>query len=129
MKHLLMVTALIEAGAGVVLMYAPSMTVGLLLGSPLETPAAVALGRIAGTALFALGVANWLAHDDEHSRATTGLVTAMWIYNSGATLVLTAAGIKMHGTGIALWPAVILHAAMSIWCFTSLRRKPASNET
>ena len=58
MKLLLLVTAVIEAGAGVTLLVFPSGCVLLLLGAPLEAAAAVTLGRMAGAALLALGVAN-----------------------------------------------------------------------
>jgi hypothetical protein len=46
MKKLTVVRTVIEVGAGVALMCCPSATVALLLGSPLDTPAAVTLGRV-----------------------------------------------------------------------------------
>ena len=124
MKRLLIVTAVIELGVGVALLCLPSATVTLLLGSGLDTPAAVALGRVAGAALFALGVACWLTQYDVQSCAARGLVSAMVLYNLGAVVVLGAAGIRSQPVGIALWPAVVLHAAMTIWCVTRLLRKP-----
>ena len=57
MSRLLKLTALIEAATGLGLIAAPSVVVRLLLGSPLGTSAAVMLGRVAGAALLALGVA------------------------------------------------------------------------
>ena len=125
MKRLLIVTAIIELGAGVALAAFPSATVKLLLGSPIDTPAAVTLGRLAGAALLALGAACWLAHYDEQGRAARGVVSAMTLYNFGAVVVLGAAGVGARATGIALWPAVALHAAMTIWCAVSLIRKPS----
>ena len=116
MKYLLIVTAIIEAGAGAALICSPSAIVMLLLGSPLDTPAAVALGRLAGVALLALAVACWLAHYDEQSHAARGVVSAMLLYNLGAVMVLASAGIRAPSVGIALWPAVALHAAMAAWC-------------
>jgi hypothetical protein len=124
MKRLLIVTAVIELGAGVALLCFPSATVALLLGSLLDTPAAMNLARVAGAALFALGVACWLAHYDAQSRAAKGLVSAMVLYNLGAVIILGAAGIRSQPVGIGLWPAVILHAVMTIWCAASLLRKP-----
>jgi hypothetical protein len=124
MKRLLIVTAVIELGVGVALLCLPSATVTLLLGSGLDTPAAVALGRVAGTALFALGVACWLAQYDAQSCAARGLVSAMVLYNVGAVAILGAAGIRSQPVGIGLWPAVVLHAVMTVWCVTSLLRKP-----
>jgi hypothetical protein len=103
----------------------PSVVVRLLLGSPLDTPAAVTLGRVAGAALLALGVACWLARDDTQSRIARGLVVAMLMYNIVATPVLAFAGIGLGLHGIALWPAVVLHAVMAIWCAVCLRRSPS----
>lgn len=121
MKHLLVVTALIEAGAGVALICCPSETVALLLGSPLETSAATTLGRLTGAALLALGLASWLARHE--GRAARGLVSAMVLYNLGAASILGAAGIQAQPVGVALWPVVVLHAAMTGWCIGSLRRE------
>ena len=126
MSRLLKLTAIIEAATGLGLMAVPSVVARLLLGSPLDTSAAVMLGRIAGAALLALGVACWLARDDTQSRATRGLVVAMLMYNIAATAVLAFAGIGLGLHGVALWPAVVLHAAMAIWCITTLLRTQAA---
>jgi hypothetical protein len=119
MKQLLTATAAIEVGAGLALLVAPSVVVLLLLGADVSG-AAIPLGRVAGAALLALGVACWLARGDARSRATGGLVTAMSLYNLGAVVVLGAAGIQSQTVGIVLWPAVLLHAAMAIWCVSLL---------
>jgi hypothetical protein len=124
MSRLLKLTALIEAVTGFGLIVIPSLVVRLLLGSPLDTSAAVTLGRVAGAALLALGVACWLAQYDAQSCAARGLVSAMVLYDLGAVVILGAAGIRSQPVGIALWPAVVLHAVMTIWCVTSLLRKP-----
>jgi hypothetical protein len=124
MSRLLKLTAIIEAATGLGLMGAPSVVVRLLLGSALGTSAAVMLGRVAGAALLALGVACWLARDDTQSRAARGLVIAMLIYNIAATDVLAFAGIGLRLHGVALWPAVVLHAVMAVWCVACLRRGP-----
>jgi hypothetical protein len=122
LKRLLTLTALIEAATGLALIAAPSVVVQLLLGSPLGTSAALTLGRVAGSALLALGIACWLARDDTQSRATRGLVSAMALYNLATVAVLSFAGVGFGLHGVALWPAVILHAMMSVWCIARLRR-------
>jgi hypothetical protein len=124
MKKLQTVMAVIELGAGVALLCCPSAAVALLLGSGLDAPAAVALGRVAGAALLALGVACWLARGDRESGAARGVVTAMMVYNLGAVVILGTAGIRLRPVGVALWPAVVLHAAMAGWCVECLRRRP-----
>jgi hypothetical protein len=76
-KSLFVVTAVIEAGAGLALMIWPSTAAMLLLGSSLDNPAGLTLGRVAGAALLALGVACWLARHDAESRPAVGLIVAM----------------------------------------------------
>ena len=120
MKTLLIVTALIEVGASLALLCCPSAAVAFLLGAPLDTPAAMSLGRVAGAALFALGVASWLAHYDDKSRAARGVVSAMVLYNLATVVILGLAAIRSEPVGVGLWPAVVLHMAMTVWCVVSL---------
>lgn len=100
----------------------PSALVKLLLGVPLEAPVAALLGRLAGAALLALGIACWLARADAASRAARGVVAAMLLYNLVAVAVFLFAGLGSKLVGLALWPATILHAVMAGWCLVSLRR-------
>jgi hypothetical protein len=125
MEKLLIVTAVIETGAGVGLICCPSASSVQLLGSPLDTLATLTLGRVAGAALFALGIACWLAQYDAQSCAARGLVSAMVLYNLGAVVILATAGVRSQPVGTALWPAVLLHSAMAVWCLMCLLRKPA----
>ena len=122
MKRLLIVTAMIEVGAGVALLCCPSAAVTLLLGSPLDTPAAVALGRVTGAALLALGVACRLAQYDAQSRAARGLVGGLLFYNAIVVAVLAYAGTALGLSSGGLWPAAAIHAAMTVWCVASLLR-------
>src|SRR5947199_6618123 len=124
MKRFLTLTAIIEAATGLALIAVPTIVVRLLLGAEISG-ASIPLGRVAGAALLALGVACWLARDDTQSRAARGLVVAMLIYNIPATAVLAFAGIGLGLHGVALWPAVVLHAAMALWCIVCLWRSPA----
>jgi hypothetical protein len=126
MKALFVVTAVIEAGTGLALVGWPSLTVTLLLGGSLDTPAALTVGRVAGAALLSLGIACWLARNDGQSRAATGLIAAMLLYNTAAVSVLAYAGIGLGLSGIGLWPAVLLHAALAVWCLACLRTMPVN---
>jgi hypothetical protein len=126
MKNLLSVTALIELGAGVALMMVPSPAVKLLLGSPLDAPAAVALGRVAGAALFALCVACWLTRNEATSHAARGLTAGMLFYNVAVAVILASAGVGSKLVGIALWPAVILHVLMAGWCVVCLLKRTSA---
>jgi quinol-cytochrome oxidoreductase complex cytochrome b subunit len=124
MKALLLITAVIEAATGVSLVVVPSTFAQVLLGAPLEAPAAVTVAGVAGAALLALAIACWLAASDARSGSAQGMVSAMLIYNLGAAVILGLAGIRGPPPGIALWPAVILHVAMTVWCVTSLLGQP-----
>jgi hypothetical protein len=119
-RTLLTAIAVVELGAGLALLCFPSVTVSLLVGARLEAPEAVTEARVAGVALLTLGVACWLARGDTQSRAARGLVAAMVLYNSGVALILAAAGIASHLVGVVLWPAVLLHIGMTVWCIVSL---------
>jgi hypothetical protein len=115
-KNLLILTAVLEAGTGFALLVVPSIVAALLLGSSLDSPAALAVARVAGVALLALGVACWLARHDGRSRAAKGLVGAMVLYNAAIATVLVYAFIGGELSGIGLWPVVVVHALMTIWC-------------
>jgi hypothetical protein len=120
MKTLLTATAIIEAGAGLALLGLPSVTASLLLGTPLDSPAAVSLARIGGAAILALGIVCWLARRDAHRRAARGLIVAMVFYNFAVAAVLAFAGLVDGLHGALLWPAVLFHLAMGVWCIASL---------
>jgi hypothetical protein len=122
MKTLQTVTAVIELGAGLALLCFPSMAVALLLGSPLDTLTALTVARVGGSGLLSLGVACWLARGDSLSRAARGLVAAVLLYDVAAVAILAFAGIGFGLHGVALWPAVVLHAVMTVWCVACLRR-------
>jgi hypothetical protein len=123
-------TAVIEVGAGLALLCIPSAAVQILLGVPLEAPGALAVARVGGVALLALGVACWLARGDTKSRASRALIAAMVIYNLGVAAVLGTAGTRLSPVGFVLWPvAVVLHAAMAVWCIISLRHATVAATT
>jgi hypothetical protein len=125
MKSLLTITAALEAATGVALAIAPSAVVPLLLASPLDSAAGLVIGRVLGAALFALGTACWLARGDAQGRTAAGLIAAMLLYNTAAVSVLGYARIGQGMSGTGLLPAVILHAALGVWCAVCLSKSRA----
>lgn len=121
-KRLFVVSAVLEVGAGVAIAVAPSLAVSMLLGTVFDSQADLTVGRLTGAALLTLGVACWLARDDEDSRAAHGLVAAMTIYNIGAVVVLAIAGASSGTKAPVLWGVVLLHLAMAVWCIVCLLR-------
>ena len=121
MKKLLVVTALIEAVAGVVLVVSPAPAVSLLVGAALDTAGGLVAARVAGGALLALGLACWRARDGGQDRGARGIVAAMLLYNAVVAAVLVHAGLGLKLSGIGLWPAVVLHLALAVWCIACLR--------
>jgi hypothetical protein len=118
--YLLMVTAVGEGGTGLSLLVVPSVLFALLLGLEQPSPEAILVARLAGVALVAIAVTCWLARNDCASPAQLGLLTGVLIYDVGAAALLAYAGLILSMVGFALWPAVVLHAALSIWCLLCL---------
>jgi len=113
---LLIVTALVETSTGLALLVAPQLVARLLLGASLEAPVAVIVGRVAGAALLSLGGTCWLARDERASRAQRGLLAMMLLYNCVAGTVLADAGWRLGLAAPLMWPAVVLHAVLAVWC-------------
>jgi hypothetical protein len=122
MKTFLTVTAIVEAGAGFALLAVPSLTASLLLGAPLDSPAALSHARVGGAAILALAIVCRLARRDARSLASRGLVAAMLFYNLVVAAVLAFANLGDGLHGVLLWPAVVFHAAMAAWCVANLSR-------
>jgi len=102
MSKLLIIAALGEAAAGLALLIVPSLVVPLLFGQE-PTGVAVALARVAGIALWALGVACW------PGPPLVGLLT----YNAVVTVYLACLGVAGGLTGVLLWPVIVLHVILT----------------
>ena len=123
MKVLLTVFALVEVGAGLTLVVAPSVLTTLLVGTQLDTPTALIVGRVAGIALLSFVIACWVARTDTLSPVARGLVAGMLLYNVGVVTLLVHADTALGLTGVLLWPAILIHGALAAWCVVCLLSK------
>jgi hypothetical protein len=120
MKLLLIIAAVVEAGAGLTLLLMPIVVVSVLLGAPLDTPTGLVAARIAGAALVALAIACWQARNGERGSPATGVVKAMLFYNFATAMVLVYAGIRLDLRSAILWPAIVLHLGLGVLCASNL---------
>lgn len=119
---LLVLSAVGEAGTGGLLLAVPSVVLRLLLGIESAGDEVTIVSRLAGAALVAIGVACWEARRDRNSPAASGIIAALLVYDLGAAALLAYAGTALDLSGIALWPAVVLHAVLAAWCIACLVR-------
>jgi hypothetical protein len=113
MKTLLTLIAVAEAATGTALLAVPSVVGQLLFGAEL-TGVAVPVARVLGIALLALGIGCW------PGPTALGMLT----YSALATLYLLYLGIRGDWVGPLLWPAVALHAVLTLLlarCWTAKR--------
>jgi hypothetical protein len=104
MKKVLNFAAVAEAATGMALLIVPSLVAHLLLGEDL-VGVAIAVARVAGIALIGLGIACWPGPP----------LVGMLIYSAAVALYLAYLGFINGLTGILLWPAVALHAILSVF--------------
>jgi hypothetical protein len=116
MKKLLLITGVAEAVTGVALMAAPVLVGRLLLGTELAGVSAV-VARVAGIALLALGVGCW------PGPASLGMLT----YSTLATVYLGYLALGGEWAGPLLWPAVGLHAVLTILLGRAWLRNPKAD--
>ncbi len=119
-KLFLSVTAFVEIPTGLCLLILPAVPLALLLGIDHAPKDALFVGRLAGAALLAIGVASWIARNDSRTPAQLGLLTGILVYNTAATLLLAYGGASLKMVGVLLLPAVALHATLAVWCFVCL---------
>jgi hypothetical protein len=120
MRYLLIAMAIVEVGTGIGLIAVPSFVASLLLGVTLDGEVVFIVAHLCGAALLSLGIACALASNDAGSRAAVGLVVAMVFYNTIATGVLWHALMGLKMAGILMWPAILVHALLTVWCIASL---------
>lgn len=96
---------------GVVTVISPSLFCQLVLGAKLSA-SGQALGPLAGIAMLGAGLAAWPT--PERSSQPARVLRALITYNVLATIYLTYLGAAGLFVGVLLWPAVALHATLSV---------------
>lgn len=109
-QPVLAIAAIGEAATGLALLVSPAIVTRLLVGAEV-TGVGVVVSRVAGMALVSLGVSCWPTGSSKH--ACCGMLT----YSALITLYLAIVGIDGRWVGRLLWPAVVLHAALTIVLF------------
>jgi hypothetical protein len=110
MKSALQLAAIGEAATGLALLIVPSLVGRLLLGEDI-TGAAVTVARVTGIALIALAVAC----------SPGPPLLGMLLYSAAVALYLTFLGLGGL-SGVLLWPAVALHAVLTVLLARGLPR-------
>jgi hypothetical protein len=121
-RPLLLVSAIAEGPTGLAFLLVPNIPVWILFGLPLDNPLAMLIARIGGGALIAVGVACWRTAEDAESRAATGLVLALLIYDLIVLALFAYARFLLGLSGIGLWVALIAHLILALWCIACLRQ-------
>jgi len=111
MTKLLGLAAVLEAATGLALVIHPALVAQVLFGDGVAG-AGLALARVAGCALLALGVACWPSREAGSGIARSA--RAMLTYSLLVTIYLVYLGVVVHLAGMLLWPAVAVHA---VWMF------------
>ena len=107
MKKLLTLAAIGETATGLALLIVPSLVVRLLFNAEIVS-VGVVMSRLVGIALIGLGVACWPGTDTRQT--SYGMVT----YSVLAMLYLTHIGVRGESVGLLLWPAVVVHAVLTL---------------
>ena len=121
MRTLILVKFVVEVLAGLAFLIFPSTLFFILLGVPLDRSGAYAF-RMFGGAIFAIGVACWLAREDSASTAARGLIAATAFYDFVFVAILLAARFVGGLSGLALWPTVVFHLGLAFSSLFCLRQ-------
>lgn len=106
---LVKVSSAIEAATGVALIAVPELVARVLLGAELSS-SGIAVARVAGFGLLALGLACWPGSETATSSATRALV----VYNFLAGFYLGYLRFSGEFVGYLLWPACAVHLVIGV---------------
>lgn len=111
-RLLILVCAVLETGTGLALLTVPRLVMRLLLGAE-PVGAGVATTRLCGAALIALGLACWPEWQARPQGPDRRALRALLVYNASASAYLAGLMALEAYRGIALVPAIALHAILA----------------
>jgi hypothetical protein len=116
----------LEIGVGILFLLLPQLVTTLLFGAG-ENGTDPPLARFCGIALIALGIACL----PKKSAAQSNSASCLLAFNFAATVLFTTVAVGVGATqhGILIWPAAILHAAITIALLLQMRTTPATAHT
>jgi hypothetical protein len=111
-RPLLFASVILECLAGTALLLFPGLSLVVLLGA---APDGVGLmvARVAGAALFALGIACAGAATEAARGTPAGILIAITFYNAVAGLLLLAFAVRGMAVGPVVWVAGALHLGLA----------------
>jgi hypothetical protein len=115
-------SAVLETVTGVALIATPAFVIRLLFGVQLSG-GGVAVGRVCGIGLLALGFSSL----PSRSIATRRAITALFFYNLLSSFYFCYLGSSGQFAGILLWPACFVHGLLAVLlvvpAYQELRRR------
>lgn len=102
----------LELVAGLGLLLDPAGAATVLLGASVDEPG-MAIGRIGGAGLLALGIACWLARLTPTAPASVGVAWACLAYNSTTSLILASVCWSSDGAPLPAVGASLLHGLLA----------------
>ena len=118
LKNVLIAAAAFEVAFGVFAFVLPRTALVLLLGSE-PVPIAVVITRVAGIAIVCLGVACYPGGPRQGLYGMLAYGVLVMVY----LIVVAIGGTK----GILLWPAIVVHALLSVSLIVAARAHPPSS--
>jgi len=119
---LLAVTTLLEFALGTALLVAPKWAAHGLTGAPHTSDEMAAVLRLAGGAVLAIGLCcglGLLSESGSSRGRPLDLVPGLVVYY-GCAVAILADAIMRRVQAPLLWPAMLVHAALLVWCVVCL---------
>jgi hypothetical protein len=121
-KTLLSITAVIEAINGFLMLTLSSLVVTSLFGILQPSSVEIITIRLVGVTVISFGFACWFARNIMLGGGAKGFAGALLLFNAGAAVLLIYANLGLGLSGFLLWPGILFHSLMGIWCVVCLLR-------